>query len=224
MLNEPPLSALASNAHQPRRNLNDDLYERIRRAIVGGELRPNQRLVEVELAEHLEVSRTPVRQALQRLTLDGLVVSNRQGWIVRDHTHDEIREIYECRMALEGFASRLAAERATEEDVHALDEVLAGADLSRPPKEWMVPVNDAFHDAVIACARNPMLADLCRRSRLYYFNRQIAARYSVSQAEESLHQHLALADAIRSRDGDEAERVSRQHVRTALNTLLDHIL
>jgi len=204
--------------------LTDGLYERLRQAIVSGDLRPNQRLIEVELAQRLQVSRTPVREALQRLALDGLVLSHRRGWIVREHTAAEIEEIYECRMALEGYAARLAAERATPDQVAALEEILhRGRDDLGPPKDWMVPVNDAFHNGVIEAAQNTMLADLCIRSRLYYFNSQIALLYTAEQAAESRRQHYGLVEAIRERDGGKAESLAREHVATALKVLIEKL-
>jgi DNA-binding GntR family transcriptional regulator len=208
----------------PRLNRTEELYEEIRRGIVNGELRPNQRLVEVELASRLNVSRTPVREALQRLALDGLVVSHRRGWVVQEHTAAQIREIYECRMALEGYAARLAAERATLEDVEELAAVLRqGRDDPGPPKEWMAPVNEAFHTRVIAAAGNAMLADLCHKSRRYYFNSRIASLYTEEQAAESRRQHFKLLAAISERRPEEAERLAREHVGTALEVLLEKL-
>ena len=207
-----------------RSSMTDGLYERLRHAIVSGELRPNQRLVELELAERLKVSRTPVRETLQRLALDRLVTSYRRGWIVHEHTRDEIRDIYECRSALESYAARLAAEKATPEQIADLELVLKRAlEDPRPPKEWMVEVNDAFHDGLINAADNDMLAELCVRSRLYYFNNRIAELYRVEEAMESREQHLSLLDAVRRRDPDEAERLARHHVATALKVLFEKL-
>src|SRR3954471_15798899 len=90
-------------------NRTDSVYEQLRSEIVRGQLRPNERLIEAELAERLQVSRTPIREGLQRLAADGLVASRLRGWIVYEHTLDQIRDIYETRAALEGFAARLAA-------------------------------------------------------------------------------------------------------------------
>ena len=91
----------------------DEIHDRVRADIVHGVLRPNQRLVEVELAERLAVSRTPVRETLQRLVLEGLVRRDRRGWVVHEHSAEEISSIYEVRAALEGYAAFLAAGRAT---------------------------------------------------------------------------------------------------------------
>jgi DNA-binding GntR family transcriptional regulator len=226
MLTYPGSSLALGPAHAPARpaSLTDGLYARLRHGIVAGELRPNQRLVEIELAERLNVSRTPVREALQRLALDRLVTSHRRGWIVREHTKDEIKEIYECRSALESYAARLAARKATTEQVDALEVVLQrGMDDPRPPKEWMVEVNDAFHDGVIEAAQNAMLADLCLRSRLYYFNNRIAELYMPEEAMASRSQHLGLLDAMRRHREDEAEDLARIHVATALRVLLEKL-
>jgi DNA-binding GntR family transcriptional regulator len=200
------------------------LYSKLRRAIVHGELRPNQRLIELELAERLHVSRTPVREALQRLAVDQLVASHRRGWIVREHTRDEIQEIYECRSALEGYAARLAAERVSEAELVELEGLVHGTLAeTRPPREWMVEANDAFHDGVIAGARNSSLADLCERSRLYYFNNRIAELYTKEEAAQSRSEHVSLLDAIRNRDAEKAEREARAHVATALRVLMQKI-
>jgi DNA-binding GntR family transcriptional regulator len=204
-------------------SLTDELYDRLRRAIVSGELRPNQRLVEIELANRLEVSRTPVREALQRLALDGLVLSQRRGWIVREHTAAEIKDIYECRMALEGYAARLAAERAKPEDVARLEAILSKGRDDPGARDWMAPVNEEFHTGVIEAARNPLLAELCLKSRLYYFSNRIALLYTDGLAAESRRQHFALLEAIRERKPHEAETVAREHVATALRVILERL-
>lgn len=202
----------------------ESVYKQLRRAIVRGELRPNQRLIEGDLAKRLHVSRTPIRETLQRLALDNLVTSHRRGWIVREHTVEEIKEIYECRIALESYAARLAAEHAAPEQLEALYAVLRrGAEDRRPLREWMAPANEALHDGIIEAARNATLADLCRRSRLYYFNHRIAALYTDEEAAESQHQHHALLDAIRLHRPDEAERRSREHIASALRFVLEKL-
>lgn len=205
------------------RSRTEGLYERLRHGIVSGELRPNQRLIEIELAVQLEVSRTPVREALQRLAVDGLVVSHRRGWIVREHTAAEIKDIYECRAALEGYAARLAAERAQPEDVEKLEQILSGGHEGGGVRDWMAPINEAFHTAVIEAARNPMLAELCRKSRLFYFNNRIAMLYTEELAAESRRQHVALVAAIREHRAAEAETVAREHVATALLVILERL-
>ena len=104
--------------------LADVTYHRLREDILLGYLRPNAPLVETELAERLEVSRTPVRESLQRLAKEGLITSKSRRWFVLEQTLKDIRESYDIRAALEGYAARLATERATESQIDALFKAL----------------------------------------------------------------------------------------------------
>ena len=104
-------------------NVSERCYTRLRRSIVDGRYRPHQRLVETDLAKELTASRTPVRQALQRLELEGLVAGSRHGWIVRQHSALDIQHIYDVRIALEGYASRLATERASDDHLDYISSV-----------------------------------------------------------------------------------------------------
>jgi DNA-binding GntR family transcriptional regulator len=216
------MTALENGAWPPTQtteNRSDQLYERLRRAIVQGQLRPNQRLIETELAETLEVSRTPIREALQRLALDGLVARHRRGWVVREHDAVEIRQIYACRAAVEGYAARLAATAATDEQINEIEAILFSVSLESNRDE-MVAANERFHEAIIDAAGNPLLAELARRSRLYYFNRRVARLYTEAEAAQSREQHVRLLRALRDHDPDLAETVTRAHIDTALHAIL----
>ena len=196
----------------------------MRADIVHGTLRPNQRLVEVELAERLGVSRTPVRETLQRLTLEGLVQRNRGGWVVHEHSPEEIRSIYEVRAALEGYAAYLAAERATADELDALADLYPAGDavLALGPDEH-VERNERFHDGVIAAAGNARLAQLTRASRQYYFNHRIARRYDAVETRESIDGHRRILAALTRGDAGAAESLAREHVDYALEIVLTKI-
>jgi len=201
----------------------DDVYERLRDAIVTGRARPNERLVEVELAERLAVSRTPIRESLQRLEAEGLVASGRHGWVVREHRSDEIREIYEARAALEGYCARLAAERASEAQLTTIDSLHRDNTVGLSPaarRERLVHFNDQFHDAIIAAARNQRLANMIRGNRTYYFNYRIAELYTDEEAETALSGHDAIVRALLKRDPDAAEREMRSHIDVAQRVIL----
>jgi DNA-binding GntR family transcriptional regulator len=199
----------------------DGIYDRVRADIVHGALRPNQRLVEIELAERLGVSRTPIRETLQRLTLEGLVHRTRGGWVVHEHSQDEIRAIYEVRAALDGYAAFLAANRATERELEALEALYpeGEAALAFGP-DTQVELNERFHDAVIAAAGNPRLLQLSRASRQYYFNHRIARQYDAEETRESIEGHRRILAALARRDGRTAESRAREHVDYALEIVL----
>ena len=201
-----------------------DTYSRLRADIVHGVLRPNERLVEVELAERLGVSRTPVRESLQRLVLEGLVRRNRAGWVVHEHSPEEIRAIYEVRAALEGYAAFLAAGRATEEELAALDAIYpAGDEAFELEPDLQVELNERFHDGVIAAAGNPRLLQLSRAGRQYYFNHRIARRYDAEETRRSIDGHRRILAALVRGDAAAAEAQAREHVDYALAIVLTKV-
>jgi len=206
----------------PPTTLADNVHRRIRNDILLGRLRPNQLLVESEIAERMQVSRTPVRETLQRLATEGLIVSRHRRWTVYEHTPSEIREIYEIRMALEGFAARLACERATESQLAEIAAVIErDPDSGQLHGEARVEANDRFHNLIVAAANNRRLAEQVQRSRQYYFNSYLASLYTPAQDAASQQQHLDLFTAIQARDGDRAEALTRAHIGHALSFILD---
>jgi DNA-binding GntR family transcriptional regulator len=202
----------------------DAIYNRARADIVHGVLRPNQRLVEVELADRLGVSRTPVRETLQRLVLDGLVRRDRRGWVVHEHSADEIRSIYEVRAALEGYAAYLAAGRVTPDELSVLDALYPpGDDALALGPDAQVALNERFHDGIIAAAANSRLAQLTRASRQYYFNHRIARLYDPEETRRSIEGHRRIVTALARGDGPAAEAHARDHVEYALAIVLTKV-
>jgi DNA-binding GntR family transcriptional regulator len=197
-----------------------EVYEQLRAEIAQGLLRPNERLIEVDLAQRLSVSRTPIRESIQRLSADGLVLNRRRAWFVREHTHDEIRSYFEVRQALEGYAAGLAAQRATADErrqIVALSRATMGEDLRH---ERFVDINSRFHTAVAAAAQNPPLNALLAANRDFYFNRRISIAYTDSDVQLALDEHLALAQAVVRGDGDAAEEITRKHISRSLTLAL----
>ena len=206
------------------RNRTEEVYQALRREILLGRLRPNEPLVETELAERLQVSRTPIRNSLLRLAAEGLIVSRRRRWMVYEYRQDEIREVYEVRMAQEGFAARLACERASDEEIADLERrYLAGRRPQAQGDPSMVDSNDRFHAGIVALARNRRLADLIERNRVYFFNNQVALLYGPDDIETSHQQHLNLIEAVRHRDPDWAEQATRDHIQHALTLIMDRL-
>ena len=199
--------------------LADVTYHRLREEILLGYLRPNALLVETELAERLEVSRTPVRESLQRLAKDGLIVSRSRRWIVVEQTLADIRNAYDVRIALEGHASRLAAERATDEQIQTIFKALYSRGDAGPSAADFVASNELFHRHIVEAAGNRRLTDATDLSRQFYFNTAVARLYRNDELSISHRQHEALAEAIRRRDGDEAYRITQEHVGHSLAIL-----
>lgn len=209
-------------AHNNAALLTAEAYEGLRDEIIRGELRPNERLVEADLAKKYKISRTPIREVLVQLSAEGLVESRRRGWMVHEHGPTEILEIYETRAALEGYAARLAAERATDEQLERLKSINAEAEAARKTsaRQHLVEVNDAFHQAIVDAAGNDRLRRMIRQTHEYFFNYQIARLYSDDEAEKSVGQHQELVRLLLAHDADGAERMMRQHIADSLELTL----
>jgi DNA-binding GntR family transcriptional regulator len=221
----PPLGRTDQRSAQAPSNRTTEVYEQLRQAIVEGSIRPNERLIESDLAERLGVSRTPVRETMLRLAGDGLIVSQRRGWVVREHSAEEIREVYELRAALEGFAAGLAAQRATDAELKAIEAIHQNYidSIQGSSRGHLVEHNDAFHEAIIAAARNQLLAEQIHRNSQYYFIHRIAGFLSDEEVRVSIEGHEELVRALLARDPVLSEQVARSRVFEGLEKVLSRI-
>jgi DNA-binding GntR family transcriptional regulator len=210
-------------AVHPPVSLADEVYRQLREDILSGRLRPRDHLVEVDLADRLNVSRTPVRESLQRLAADGLIVSHRRRWVVYEHTLAEIADIYEVRMALEGYAARLACQRATDEQVVALRAFFEARTRHYTRYTAFADFNTQFHQLITEAANNTYFQRLADANRFYTFNHQVAQRYDDQDVVDSDEQHAEILRAIIERDPDAAERTAREHVQLALGVILERL-
>lgn len=196
----------------------------LRRAIIEGELEPEERLHEESLAERLQVSRTPIRAALHGLTVEGLVehVPNR-GYSVRRIDAERMIAIFDIRGVLEGLAARLAAERGMDEATQgkyraALEEgdrILEKGRLLSADRERFGEVNNVLHGAILDAANNSMVNDMMR----VCFNiPMLSDRNVLWRNFEWLRRchddHHRVFDAILRREGIRAEQIMREHVHT----------
>lgn len=196
--------------------LSATVYERLRSDIVLGRLRPGDMLLEGELADRLEVSRTPIREALQQLAKDGLIGSQSRRWLVVQPTIEEIHDIYEVRAALEGFAARLAVDNATDEKLTSILAALESRAHAGPSAVEFVTSNEQFHRAIFEAAGNQRLLYISELNKHFYFNVRIARLYRPEDLAASHAEHTALVNAIQSRDSDRADLIARNHVMNAL--------
>jgi DNA-binding GntR family transcriptional regulator len=162
---------------------------------------------------------------MQRLAADGLVVSRRRGWAVREHSPQEIQEIYEVRAALEGYAARLAAERATDAMIAEIVSIHTSyvAELESTSRDRLLKHNDAFHNAVVAAAGNVRLAEQIERNTAFYFIHRIAGFLSDDEVRVSIAGHQELVDALVARDPDLAESAAQRGVLAGLSKTLARV-
>jgi DNA-binding GntR family transcriptional regulator len=193
----------------------------LRELILDGDLRPGTRLGEVELAERLGVSRTPVREALTRLAAEGLVeIARNRGARVATWTVAELEGVFDLRAALEPQLTGFAVARAGAEDVDALDELAqrmlaVGCPGPGQDLDALVPLNRAFHDRLVALADSPALAAALAAA----IHPPIVLRnfhtYDEASLRRSLAHHAEIAAAVRAGDPAWAQAVMTAHIRNA---------
>jgi DNA-binding GntR family transcriptional regulator len=203
-----------------KRSRAEELYTRLRAAILSGELRPNERLVENTLAELASVSRTPVRQALHQLESEGLVRESKSGGMeVVGFSLDEIADLCAVRETLEGMASGLAATARSEMELTLLSSVLEAeqqAVRDQSPPLLGVELNHRFHETIWNASRNRYLAAQLRTLREMIEQRQSSTLRSNERRRRALDEHEEILNAIRERDVPAAEQAARAHFRNAM--------
>ncbi len=197
-----------------------DAFYLVLEAIDQGDFRPGDRLVESELAERFGVSRTPIREALQRLETQDVLARDGRSLVVASLDHDQLGELYVVRAELEGLAARLAAQHAAPEEIRVLwDMVRKDGDLVTRP-DLLARANKRFHRQIHMASHNRYLVqqlDMVHRTMALVATTSLAAE---GRGIRALEEHGTIVRAIEARDGDAADAAIRQHISRAFETRL----
>ena len=198
-------------------SLADQVFERLEDDIVYGVYKRGEVLTELKLAETLGVSRTPIREALRRLEQERMIEDCGKGSVVRGITKEDLLDIMDIRLRIEGLATRYAAENITPEGVEELAHLVdlqefyhSKGDIAR-----LQAVDDEFHSAICRLSKHNILNDtlipLHRKTRLY---RKIAME-DHERSPKTLQEHREIYEAIISGDGAKAKSLMKQHIENA---------
>lgn len=204
-------------------SVQEQIYERIREAILTGMLEPGLRLLQEELAAEMAVTPTQVREALLRLEGEGLVnYQPYKGFTVANFSVDDLKEIYFLRGILEGAACALAAKNLTEKELDELEslckrmeECLAKDDLDQMPK-----YNASFHEIIYLAAKSPRLYNMIVKLWNGFLKSSLSCL--TLRAKESVDEHKAIYQALRKRDPEEAKARIQNHIMSVLGDLTEY--
>ena len=201
---------------QNHRPLREIVYEQLKMQILTGKIVPGTRMMEVELADEMGVSRTPVREAIRKLEKEGLVtIEPRRGAYASDISVEDMVDTLEVREDLEGLAASLAAAKMTPEEIEELIRLTKGYSeaIHNSDTEKMISYDEQFHRHIVACSGNKTLMqisetvqELALRFRYLYYD-------DFSRYENMPVEHKHIIDAITSGDAEEARAVADQHVK-----------
>ncbi|MDF2842830.1 MAG: hypothetical protein K0R00_1256 [Herbinix sp.] len=205
-------------------SLRGRVFNKLREDILSGQYHENEELRENTIGQELGVSRTPVREALRQLELEGLVtmVPNK-GAYVTGITSKDIHDIYIIRSYLEGLCARWACENITEVQIEALEEVLYLSDFHarRSHHEQLVELDNKFHDLIYKASGSKILDHVLSDFHRYVERIRKITLAVPDRASKSSQEHAAILDAIRKRDGNLAEELAHEHIMKTIKNISD---
>lgn len=195
--------------------LRDVVFQTLRQAILRGELEPGERLMEMHLADRLGVSRTPIREAIRKLELEGLVVMiPRRGAIVASITEKDLRDVLEVRRTLEIMAAQLACERIRPEQLEELER--AGNDFQKlkdtDDYTSLAEADVRFHDIIYGAAGNQRLITILNNLREQMYRYRLEYLKDTGSHERLNNEHQLICEAIRERDKERVSELLGEHI------------
>jgi len=204
-------------------SLSTRVFSQLRNDILNGKYQPGDSLIELKLCDELGVSRTPVREALKQLELEGLVrVIPHKGVIVTGISSQDIEDIYTIRMLIEGLAARWATEKITDEELAELKEAVELEEFytNKNDVNHMLKFDSKFHEIIFKASKSKPLMHTLSTFHHYVQKARNISLGSPGRAREALEEHKAILQAIIDKDPDRAEKLTTQHVKNASLNLL----
>ena len=207
--------------------LRDVVFENLRTAILEGNLKAGQRLMEVQLAEQLGVSRTPIREAIRKLELEGLVVMlPRKGAYVANMSFKDLIDVLEIRATLEGLAASLAARRRNDEDIVRLEKVAKEFEegVRNADVDTLLKKDVEFHENIFLMANNKKLYHLITTlwEQVHRFRVMYVSNYDASLS--LVDEHKRILEAIKNGDCEQAKQYATEHIELAEQFFMENTI
>lgn len=207
---------------QGEQSLRGRVFQQIRDGILSGKYASGDELREITIGQELGVSRTPVREALRQLELEGLVeIIPNKGAHVTGITNKDVKDIYMIRSYLEGLAARWATEHITEEEISELEEIvlLAEFNLKKDKPEQVVMLDGRFHALLYKTTNSRMLDHVLVDFHRYVQHARASSVAAKDRARKSVREHKAILEAIKEKDADLAEQLANDHILHVMENL-----
>lgn len=203
-------------------SLSSRVFHELKKKIIQGEYAELAELREATVAKELGVSRTPVREAIRQLELEGLVkIIPNKGTYVTGITKKDIYDIYQMRSLLEGLSARMAAGNMEEQDLNKMEEtiLLSKFHLAKAKEEEVVELDSAFHEILYHASGSRMLERILKDFHGYVTSARAVSMKRKNRAQESIEEHQHIFEAIRERNADLAEKLANEHIQHVIENL-----
>ncbi len=217
------LSKVNLNDYKPLREV---IFNTLREAIIVGELKPGERLMEVQLADKMGVSRTPVREAIRKLELEGLVeMLPRKGAHVADLSVKDIMDVLEVRSTLDGLASSLSAARITDDEIKELKHLLSqfANYVEKDNLQGLIKKDVEFHDVIYRSSRNDKLIQISNNLREQVQRFRVIYIKDYSSSKDLVREHNEIFEAITGRNPEAAMKCAQKHIKNQEETIIKAI-
>ena len=216
-----------SGENPDKYSLRGMVFSKIRENILSGKYVEDEELKEIAIGQELGVSRTPVREALRQLELEGLVkIIPNKGAFVAGISNKDIHDIYMIRSYLEGLCARWACENATKEQLEKMEEAIYLSEFHTKKENYdqVVEMDSRFHEYMYQSCGSKILGHLLRDYHQYVHSIRKVTLRDPERAENSNKEHLAILEAISARDQDTAEKLAHDHISNAIGNIMSHNL
>jgi len=206
--------------------LRDVVFNTLRGAIIKGELKPGERLLEIKLAEQLGVSRTPLREAIRKLELEGLVVMvPRHGATVAGITKKHLMDVLDIRRALEELAIELACERTTAVQLAEIRSIEKSLKDARSSEDFFAlsDLDERFHEAIYAATNNPRLIQMLANLREQMYRYRLEYIKATDKRQKLVSEHNRIVKALETKDAELGRKAIRDHINSQEKAILERI-
>ncbi len=199
-------------------SLRGQVFAKLEEAIINGEIKPGESLIELKISDEFGVSRTPVREAIRQLELEGLVTTApNKGAIVIGVSEQDIKDIFKIRILTEGLAARWAAEKITQEELENLKEIIELSEFytNKNDMRRLRELDSQFHELIYQACKSRPLRHVLSNFHHYIQNARGESYKTPGRAKKSLDEHKAIYEAMANNDGNMAEKLISKHVKNA---------
>lgn len=205
------------------KSMREKVYDVLKEMIIEGKIAQGERIIETEYSEQFQISRTPIREALRMLELEGLVVSNAKGGVlVKKFTQEEIVEVYKIRIALEGIILEEVIQKATEDDIKTIEKILEDTKVEIENKnlEKVFELFSKFNFVLYEIAKVPRVMGMINNINLYLKRFRKLSIDNTIRKEEAFNDHVQILKCIKNKDLKKALKINRKHLEKSMTFMI----